>query len=147
MIAKYRVIATLSLAAAAVLAATVAPGTARASTATPSPSISPATTKVVVPLTNIYGYKCPSGNLCLWVYDPNATNGRGAYDVFDLDACHTYSVSYWHGSATYEDNQTGGVTSYFYGQSGNTLTHFTPTGDTIKTYSGDWDPVWSVKNC
>ncbi|MEV7976509.1 hypothetical protein [Streptomyces sp. NPDC086519] len=41
------------------------------------------------------------------------------------------------------DSQTGGVTSYRYGRSGNVLTRFTPD-DTV--YSCDWTPVWSLRN-
>ncbi|MFD3582006.1 hypothetical protein [Streptomyces sp. NPDC058683] len=83
---------------------------------------------------------CASGNLCAVVWDPTTSD----YKVFYFYTCNRYSLSYWNGGGTYADHQTGGVTSYFYGQSGNVLATVTPDP---ATYSFDWTPVWSIRNC
>jgi len=85
-------------------------------------------------------YTCPSGNLCAVVYDPTTSS----WEIFFLYNCARYSLSYWNGTGNFSDYQTGGVTSYFYGQSGNTVRSFRPILDDI---SQDWGPVWSIRNC
>jgi hypothetical protein len=109
------------------------------SAAANAPSISPS-----VNTTHIaYGSSitCPSGNLCTAVQDPTTNSWK----IFYLYTCRRYSVSYWNGDGHYADSQTGGVTSYFYGQSGNELTRFTPDGGVDHPYN--WGPVWSIRNC
>ncbi|MGI5456391.1 hypothetical protein ACQEWB_25140 [Streptomyces sp. CA-249302] len=104
-----------------------------------APTISPSVNTTHV----AYGgtITCPSGNLCAGVQDPTTNSWK----IFYLFTCAKYSVSYWNGDGHYADSQTGGVTSYFYGQSGNELTHFTPDGGVDHPYN--WGPVWSIRNC
>lgn len=58
--------------------------------------------------------------------------------------CARYHLSDWNGTGNFYDAQTGGVTSYFYGQSGNVLRSFTPD---FTNHDQDWGPVWSIRNC
>ncbi len=104
-----------------------------------APSISPSVNTTHV----AYGgsITCPEGNLCTAVQDPTTNSWK----VFFLYTCRRYSVSYWNGDGHYADAQTGGVTSYFYGQSGNELLRFTPDGGVDHPYN--WGPVWSIRNC
>jgi hypothetical protein len=74
------------------------------------------------------------------VWDPT-TNDYRVYSVF---SCAQYSLSNWLGAGRYLDNQTGGVTSTFYGQSGDALLSFTPDG---AQHNYDCSPVWSIRNC
>jgi GH25 family lysozyme M1 (1,4-beta-N-acetylmuramidase) len=108
----------------------------------PAPSISPAAYSVTHLPAYRSSYSCPSGELCLQVYDPT-TEGT---TVFDLYYCRTYSVSNWNGSGTYIDNQTGSSTiTYFYDQNHNVLAQFAPSGASLHSYN--WDPVWYIKSC
>ncbi|MEV7324171.1 hypothetical protein [Streptomyces sp. NPDC093970] len=85
-------------------------------------------------------YTCASGNLCAVVWDPTTND----YKQFFFYNCARYSLSYWNGTGNFYDAQTGGVTSYFYGQSGNVLRSFTPD---FTNHDQDWGPVWSIRNC
>ncbi|GAA1411347.1 hypothetical protein GCM10009639_62920 [Kitasatospora putterlickiae] len=129
----------LALAGTAVLAlTTLGTGTAAQAAAT-SPGISPwAPSRTLAPGAPA---SCPSGSLCVAAWDANAD----AWKVFDLDACNRYYLSYWNGTGWYVDNQTGSVTSTFYGQTGNTVKSFKPDYPTL--HGADWDPVWSIRNC
>lgn len=101
-----------------------------------SPTISPSVQTVHI---GAQSYYCLSGNLCLTVWDPSTSD----YKVFILHDCRKYSLSHWSGQGWFDDNQTGGVTSYFYGSSGQTLKSFN-SGFWVDQ---DWSPVWSVRNC
>lgn len=83
---------------------------------------------------------CSRGVLCTAVWNPVNNKWR----QFNLAACNLYRLAYWQGGGSYFDNQTGGVTSYFYGQTGNELHHFTPD-QTQHAYN--WDNVYSIRNC
>ncbi|MEU2556813.1 hypothetical protein ABZ589_34950 [Streptomyces sp. NPDC013313] len=83
---------------------------------------------------------CSRGVLCTAVWNPVSLKWR----QFNLSACNLYNVFYWQNGGYYFDNQTGGVRSYFYGQSGNVLLSFTPDA-TQRDYN--WDRVYSVRNC
>lgn len=103
-----------------------------------TPTVSPA-----APFT--YGapgtsYRCNSGNLCESVWDPV----HHAYRDYRMYYCHRYYLSYWSGTGSFVDNQTGGVKSSFYGQRGNVLRSFrAPHANTFLS----WSPVWSIRNC
>ncbi|NGO41170.1 hypothetical protein [Streptomyces ureilyticus] len=86
-------------------------------------------------------YTCPSGNLCLVVWDPTTVD----YKVFFLYTCQLYALHYWQGWGNFYDAQTGGVTSYFYDQNMGELRRFTPEGS--HNIDQNWDPVWYVRNC
>jgi hypothetical protein len=108
------------------------------SAAAVSPTVSPAVSTVHgAPGTPI---NCAAGNLCAFAWDPTTSDWK----LFYLYTCNRYSLSNWLGTGGYLDKQTGGVTSYFYGQSGNVLASFTPDST---QHSYDWDPVWSIRNC
>ncbi|MFB6887999.1 hypothetical protein ACFCX4_01615 [Kitasatospora sp. NPDC056327] len=130
----------LALAGTAALAlTTLGTGTAaHATTASPGPSVSPYVKPralgVGVPIA------CPTGSLCVGAWDADAS----VWKVFDLDACNRYYLSYFNDSGWYFDNQTGGVTSTFYGRNSNVLRTFTP--DSTR-HDLDWTPVWSIRNC
>ncbi|MER7212159.1 hypothetical protein ABT340_34315 [Streptosporangium sp. NPDC000239] len=83
---------------------------------------------------------CPSGNLCPEAWNPVTNKWR----QFRLYTCARYSLSYWKGEGFYTNNQTGGVTSYFYGQAGEVLHSFTPDSG---VHDYNWEPVWSIRNC
>ncbi|MFQ3559756.1 hypothetical protein QZN11_23555 [Streptomyces gramineus] len=85
-------------------------------------------------------YTCASGTLCAVVWDPTT----GDYKQFFFYNCARYYLSNWNGTGNFYDAQTGGVTSYFYGQSGNVLRSFTPD---FTNHDQDWGPVWSIRNC
>ncbi|CAL9279694.1 hypothetical protein [Streptomyces sp. SudanB182_2057] len=103
-----------------------------------SPGISPSVSTSHLPPNT--PYTCSSGNLCAVVWDPTTSD----FKIFYLFNCAKYSLSYWSGNGNYYDAQTGGVTSYFYGQSGNVLKSFTPD---FTNHTQDWSPVWSIRNC
>jgi hypothetical protein len=84
-------------------------------------------------------FHCDPGNLCVEVWDPTVSKWK----IFFLYTCNRYYVSNWHGDGYYLNKQTGGVTSYFYGESGNVLRSFTPP----QVGTQDWTPVWSIRNC
>jgi hypothetical protein len=124
-----------------VLAAAAAPRGARPmSAAAVSPTISPSVTTyhklISAPLT------CPSSTFCIEVFDSTTVD----YKVFNLFACHTYSVHNWLGWAYYVDNQTPGTISYVYGQSGNQI-GLPLKVDPSHEFPIDVTPVWSIKNC
>ncbi|MFD0884133.1 hypothetical protein ACFQ08_06160, partial [Streptosporangium algeriense] len=83
---------------------------------------------------------CPSGNLCPEAWNPVTNKWR----QFRLYTCARYGLSYWKGDGFYTNNQTGGVTSYFYGQSGEVLHSFTPDSG---VHDYNWEPVWYIRNC
>ncbi|MFF9350945.1 hypothetical protein [Streptomyces sp. NPDC014734] len=103
-----------------------------------SPSVSPSAPSQHLPPNT--AFTCHSGALCTAAWDPTT----GSWEVFSLTICARYSLSYWGGAGNYWDHQTGTPTSFFYGQSGNTITSFKP-------FSGrrdqNWDSVWSIRNC
>lgn len=103
-----------------------------------SPSVSPSARSVhAAPGATV---SCTSGNLCTAVWDPTTNN----WEVFFLYSCNRYNTSYWDDAGWYYDAQTGGVTSYIYGQSGNVLHSFRP--DSVQ-HAYNWTPVWSIRNC
>lgn len=112
------------------------PGAGRA--AAVSPSISPSVRTAYVSPTG--QYSCSSGNLCTLAWDPTKSNWK----IFYLYQCNRYSLSNWLAGGYYFDNQVGGVTSYFYDQSGNILKSFTPDNN---QHEQNWTPVWSIRNC
>ena len=76
-----------------------------------SPGISPAAERVRYVSSG--SYDCPYERLCARVWDPTV----GQYKVFDLWACHTYSLSYWGGGGDgggFINNQTTGTVASFY---------------------------------
>ena len=125
-----------------VLTAPPAPQDARSastrSAAANSPSVSPSARSTHVAPGGTFS--CPSGNLCTEVWDPTTNS----WEIFFLYSCNRYYTSYWDGAGWYYDFQTGGVTSYIYGQSGNVLHSFRPDS---ALHSYTWTPVWSVRNC
>lgn len=103
-----------------------------------SPTISPAAYRVRYQTSNAVP-SCPTGNLCLKVWDP----ARSSWKVFDLYYCRTYALSNWLGAGIYNNAQTGGVRVYFYDQNWNILRSFTSRG--AGTFN--WSPVWYIRNC
>ncbi|GAA4064981.1 hypothetical protein GCM10022233_44360 [Streptomyces shaanxiensis] len=104
-----------------------------------SPGISPAANFIHVAAGGTFD--CTSGSLCAAVWDPTTSDWK----IYYLYTCARYSLSNWNGTGYYFDEQTGGVTSYFYGQSGNVLRSFKPDGGI--RHEVDWTPVWSIRNC
>ncbi|ALC18949.1 hypothetical protein ACH46N_05580 [Streptomyces pristinaespiralis] len=84
-------------------------------------------------------FDCAPGNLCVEVWDPTVSKWK----IFFLYHCNRYWLSDWHGNGYYLNKQTGGVTSYFYGQGGDVRRAFTPP----QVGTQDWTPVWSIRNC
>ncbi|WJK42887.1 hypothetical protein O7608_11130 [Solwaraspora sp. WMMA2056] len=83
--------------------------TGASSLAAASPTISPAAARVryFAPGSTA---SCPSGNLCLAVWNSPGSNWK----VFDLYYCHRYALSNWYGQGHWVNNQTGGATAYAY---------------------------------
>jgi hypothetical protein len=105
-----------------------------------SPGISPAAERVRYVSSGTYD--CPYERLCARVWDPTV----GSYKVFDLYACHTYSLSYWNGTdGGFFNNQTTGTVARFYNQSGGVVYSSTAYG--IAPAGWDWGPIWKIKNC
>ncbi|TYB70443.1 hypothetical protein FXF51_03585 [Nonomuraea sp. PA05] len=86
-------------------------------------------------------WDCPLGNLCAAVWD----NTTGNWKAFDLYTCHRYALSHWEGYGEYKNNQTGNVTSFFYGQYLEEKARFTP--DYPAKHGVDWSPIWHIRNC
>ncbi|GAA2207745.1 hypothetical protein GCM10009850_032030 [Nonomuraea monospora] len=86
-------------------------------------------------------WNCPLGNLCTAVWD----NTTGNWKAFDLYTCHRYALSHWEGYGEYTNNQTGNVTSFFYGQFLEEKARFTP--DYPIVHGVDWSPIWHIRNC
>lgn len=84
-------------------------------------------------------FDCAPGNLCVEVWDPTVSKWK----IFFLYHCNRYWLSDWHGNGYYLNKQTGGVTSYFYGQGGDVRRAVTPP----QVGTQDWTPVWSIRNC
>jgi hypothetical protein len=119
-------------------AAAPAPASVQAAAAEP-PTIFPKPNKIVhVP--NAAAITCESGNLCVAAYDAT----KGDYVVYYLYYCTTYELSNFVGNGSYRNQQTGGATARFYGQTGNLLTSV-PAGGSSNSYN--WNPVWSIRNC
>ncbi|ANS66614.1 hypothetical protein SLINC_4390 [Streptomyces lincolnensis] len=115
-----------------------APVSVQAAAAEP-PSVWPKPAKIVhVP--NAAAITCESGNLCVAAYDAT----KGDHVVYYLYYCTTYELSNFVGTGSYRNQQTGGATARFYGQSGNLLTSV-PAGGSSNAYN--WNPVWSIRNC
>ncbi|MER5213779.1 hypothetical protein ABT063_25200 [Streptomyces sp. NPDC002838] len=104
-----------------------------------SPGISPAAERIRYVDSDTYD--CPYGRLCARVWDPNV----GRYKVFDLWACHTYSLSYWGGIGGFYNNQTTGTVARFYNQSGGVV--HSSTAYSVAPAPWNWDPIWKIKNC
>jgi hypothetical protein len=101
-----------------------------------SPTISPS----VYTTHDWWGYyRCSSGSLCAAVYDPTTED----YKIFHMARCTTYTMANWEGDGSYNNNQTGNVTSYFYDQDWNEIRSSTaPEKSAI-----NWSPVWHINNC
>ena len=106
-----------------------------------SPTITPAARRVRHAAT-IGGYDCPSGNLCVAVWDPTTSD----YKVFDLFACNLYALHNWHSVGSDRDNQTGNVLSTYYDQNQSPLISFRPNGGELFIVDS-WEPVWFIRNC
>ncbi|MGW0708294.1 hypothetical protein ACWD4G_20445 [Streptomyces sp. NPDC002643] len=104
-----------------------------------SPTVSPSAEQIRY-VSSGSDYTCSYGRLCTRVWDPV----RGAWKVFDLYVCRTYSLSYWNGTGGYVNNQTTGTKAYFYNSSGTVIK--TSTAFNSST-SYNWTPVWKIKNC
>ncbi|MGW1841375.1 hypothetical protein [Streptomyces sp. NPDC001966] len=132
--------AATALASAIALGVVAAPAQADTSTnsiAAVSPSISPAAPYKYYP--DGTPSQCAYENLCLSVWDYT----KNQWKVFSLKTCNKYALSNFEGDGFFDNNQTKGTVSTFYGSSGNVLRKSTareqsPIG---------WSPVWSVRNC
>jgi hypothetical protein len=108
-----------------------------------SPSISPAAERIrYVP--DGESYSCSYGRLCARVWDPT----RNTYKVFDLYACHTYSLAHWGGGGDgggFYNNQTTGTVASFYNSAGTVV--YNSTAYDFAPGDWTWDPIWKIKNC
>jgi hypothetical protein len=103
-----------------------------------SPTISPSVdTSHVFPGQT---YRCSRGTLCTQVWDSTTANWK----IFRLSSCRLYTLSHWENIGLYYDNQTGGVTSYFYDQNFNVLKSFRPDAT---QHNYNWTPVSYIRNC
>ncbi|WP_126644058.1 hypothetical protein [Embleya hyalina] len=87
---------------------------------------------------------CPSGRLCLSVWD--TTKSPDQWKVFAFWKCGVYNVANWEGSGYWENNQSGTARGTFY--SGKNGTGNSNTTD--KPYSNGpygWSPINSVRPC
>lgn len=123
--------------------------TAPAAEATaPPPSTSPTVAPVFVGVA--FPNQCSSGYLCAFV----AYNYGWA--EFKFYRCGVYNLSYWYdpgpgsSSSFVVDDQTGGVTTTYYGQSGNVLQTMKPNPGNFQYVlngRGGWNPVYSIRVC
>jgi hypothetical protein len=67
------------------------------------------------------------------------------YKVFDLYHCQTYYLRYWEGWGSFKNNQTGGAAVKLFGEHGEDLGSYPPSGDAY--YQHNWDDVWRIKPC
>lgn len=62
----------------------------------------------------------------------------------DMYACGTYSIP-WSGNGSWDNDQSTGTQARMYGSAG-TVIYTTPPAHSWD-YSGDWTPVYKVRNC
>jgi hypothetical protein len=119
-----------------------------AAPAIPKPSTSPSITPIVVffPSANT----CSSGFLCAYV--PTAPNGD--WWEFKFFHCQRYSLSNFFDDGFDDslaiDDQTGGVTTTYFGQSGNVRQTMKPAAGRLQHVlpgTGGWDPIFSIQVC
>ncbi|WP_328528952.1 hypothetical protein OG984_25670 [Nocardioides sp. NBC_00368] len=107
-----------------------------------SPSVSPAAEAVVYRATGVREYDCPSGRLCVDVWDPT----RGTYKVFQFYRCQTHSLSAFYSTNTpeFENNQTSGTNTYFERSWGDRYLRSTAKHG---ERSISWDPINFIDVC
>lgn len=142
---SYRILA----AALAVIVASLALAP-QASAATNPPSTSPAPYARINVGGDINAGQCSTGFLCAFVVDYSQFSQP--WIEFKFYTCQTYYLFYWHdnsitGNSYVIDDQTGGVTSRFYGSSGNLLWSYTPHPGVIQEVPNGWNPYYSIKSC
>lgn len=107
-----------------------------------SPTVSPAAEAVAYRALGVREYDCPSGRLCVDVWDPT----RGTYKVFQFYRCQTHTLSAFYSTNTpeFENNQTSGTVTYFERSWGDRY-----LGSTAKhgPRSINWDPINYIDVC
>jgi len=144
-------IAVMAPSAGAATTTPSSPGVRVHSIAAPAitkPSTSPSITAVNVVVASTS--QCSSGFLCAYV----PTGPGGTWWEFKFFHCLRYSLSNFFDSGFDEsiviDDQTGGVTTTYFGQSGNVLQTMKPAAGRFQSVlpgRGGWDPVFSIKVC
>ncbi|NGN94705.1 hypothetical protein G5C66_18415 [Nocardioides sp. KC13] len=107
-----------------------------------SPSVSPAAEVTTWRDGGVQNYDCPSGRLCVDVWDPT----RGTYKVFQFYRCQTHSLSafYSTGYPEYENNQTSGTNTYFERSWGDRYLRSTAKHGPRTI---NWDPINFIDVC
>lgn len=132
-----------------------------ANAASPEPGSSPGVQRIWVG-NHVSAGQCSSGYLCAYV----ASNAYNSWWEFKFLSCGVYNLSYWRsglwasgfdGESFVIDDQTGGVTTTYYGGyngSGRILQKMTPWAGHVQYIlpRGDgsivgWDPVNSIRVC
>ncbi|WP_327353967.1 hypothetical protein [Streptomyces sp. NBC_01304] len=90
-------------------------------------------------------FKCVSGDFCAAVWDYSAAK----WEVFHLNACHTYSLSDWENGGYYwnwQINTEGRETAYFYNGSGTRVKE-APIDYSTAGKPYNWTPIYKISNC
>lgn len=107
-----------------------------------SPSVSPAAERTTWVTGGVQNYDCPSGRLCVDVWDPT----RDTYKVFQFYRCQTHSLSAFYSTAypEFENNQTSGTVTRFLNSSWNTAVSSTAKHGPRHI---NWDPIYYIDVC
>lgn len=107
-----------------------------------SPSVSPAAEVVTWRDGGVLNYDCPSGRLCVDVWDPT----RGTYKVFQFYRCQTHSLSAFYSTAypEFENNQSSGTVTRFLNSSWGTAVSSTAKHGPRHI---NWDPIYYIDVC
>jgi hypothetical protein len=129
-----------------------------ANAAIPEPGTSPGVQRIWVD-GDAYPGQCSSGYLCAYV---SGNSNHGGWWEFKFVRCGVYNLSYWHdysilGDSFVIDDQTGGVTTSYYGGYSGTgkvwqtmkpkagqFQDVLPTGDGATL---GWNPISSIRVC
>lgn len=114
----------------------------RVRTATVSPTVSPAAEKTFHQYGGLRYYDCPSGRLCVDVWD----HTKDIYKVFQFNKCQTHSVLAFYSTYVpeFENDQASGTVTRFKNGSGSTIkTSTAKHGER----SISWAPVYDIDVC
>ena len=147
-------VSVTALSALAIVGSVVSAPTANATI--PEPSTSPGVQRIWVGSTANTN-QCSTGYLCAYV--PGNSNHGGWWE-FKFFYCGVYNLSYWHGYTLYDsfviDDQTGGVTTSYYGGyngTGAVLQRMTPRAGQFQDIlpgtgsTHGWNPIYSIRVC
>lgn len=111
-------------------------------TAAVSPTVSPAAERTFHQTGGIRNYACPSGRLCVDVWDPTANT----YKVFQFYRCQTHALRGFYSTYTpeYENNQTTGTATYFERSAGDRYLRSTAKH---AERGINWDPINYIDVC